>query len=631
MVPPPHAELALRLKAEERVRQREALLERASRLGHLGAWAIEPDLSVTWSTETLAILGYAEHERPRLEDAVAGLEPARRRELEEALNACMRAGTPFDIECRAWTVDRRRVWLRLIGEAERSAGGTVLRTVGAVQDITQKRDAADKLRELGARLTTTLESITDAFLTFDREWRFTYINGEAEKLLRRPRAGLIGKVVWAEFPASVGKVFHKEYERALAEGTTVKFEAWSDSLVGWFQVAAYPSSQGLAVYFRDVTEAHRMREALIEREERYRLLFQTSVDAILETSPDGGITAANPAACALYGRSEADLCIGGRASVIAPDDSRLGPLLEERQRAGKARGQLTMVRGDGSRFEAEVTSAQYERNGRVYTSVFVRDITKLLAHENEILTLNEELSQRVRQRTAELEAANAELRSFAHSLAHDLRSPIAVIETFGGALEESLVVTGSDADRHYVRRMRSAAHRMHEYVEALLSMAQVSQAKLVAAEVDLSAMAQSILSDLQEGDRGRRVETHVQPGLHTRGDRRLLRMLLENLLRNAWKFTGRRAVAEISFTAADQPGRELVYCVRDNGAGFDMKYADKLFHSFQRLHTESEFPGTGVGLANVARIIYRHGGRVWAEGTENVGAAFHVTLPGLRS
>lgn len=619
------AHVALR-EAEDRARQSQALLERASALGHLGAWAIRRDSRVAWSKETLAILGYQEQDSPRLEDAVALLDPNRRAELRSALGACMREGTPFDIECMARTVDRRSVWLRLIGEPDRDSNGHIVQTIGAVQDVTAKREAADRLQELGDRLTTTLESITDALFTVDRQWRFTYINGEAEKLFGRSRQQLIGKIVWSEFPSSAGTVFHDQYKRAIEESTTVKFEAWSQALGRQFQVAAYPSVQGLAVYFRDVTEAARTREALVESEERYRLLFHTSVDAVFETSPDGGITSANPAACALFGRSQADLCAGGRASVVAAEDVRVGQLLEERRRTGQTRGQLTMVRGDGSRFEAEVASAEYMRHGRLYTSVVVRDITQRLAHEQEILALNQMLSERVCQRTAELEAANAELRSFAHSVAHDLRSPIAAIDGFGGALEECLGPNVSPSARHYVGRMRAAARRMNEFVDALLSMAQVSQKQLVIEAVDLSSMASAVLSELREGDRTRRVNAYVQPGLSVRGDRRLLRMLLENLISNAWKFTSNRPVAEISFTATQQQGA-LLYCIRDNGAGFDMKYVDKLFGSFQRLHAESEFPGTGVGLANVARIVRRHGGRVWAEGVEDVGAAFYFTLP----
>ncbi|MDB5856957.1 MAG: multi-sensor signal transduction histidine kinase, partial [Ramlibacter sp.] len=313
--------------------------------------------------------------------------------------------------------------------------------------------------------------------------------------------------------------------------------------------------------------------------------------------------------------------------LIAIDDQRLLPLLEEKQRKGEASGQLTMIRGDGTRFEAEVTTARFETSeGQVHSSVLIRDITRRLAQEQEILALNQDLSERVRQRTAELLAANAELRGFAHSLAHDLRAPLAIIDGFSGRLEEDLRAAGAGRALRYLQRIRAAGRRMDEFIDALLSLANISQVKLQVLDVDLGAMAGVILGELQEREPERSVAWHVQPGLQARGDARLLRMALENLLGNAWKFTSQRAAAEIHFSSQPGADGETVFCVRDNGAGFDMAYADKLFGNFQRLHNESEFPGTGIGLANVSRIVARHGGRVWAEGREGSGAAFYFTL-----
>jgi PAS domain S-box-containing protein len=485
----------------------------------------------------------------------------------------------------------------------------------------------ERLQELTDRLTTTLESITDAFFTLDREWRFTYINREAERILGRSREHLLDRVVWTEFPQEIGKVFHHHYERALAEFTTVEFEEYSSVLGLWLQVAAYPSVQGLAVYFRDVTESRTMRQALVESEERYRLVFETSMDAILQVDAAGTVERANPAACAMFRMSAEQLLKARRTELVAADDKRWGPLLEEKERNGKACGQLTMVRGDGTRFEAEVTAARYATSeGSVHASVLLRDITQRLAQEQEILELNQDLSERVRQRTAELLVANGELKAFAHSLAHDLRAPVSVIDGFSARLEEYLLGEGAERELHYLQRIRAAGRRMDEYIEALLSLANISQARLQATDVDLSAMAAGILSELQEREPSRRVTSHVQAGMVARADARLLRMALQNLLGNAWKFTSHKTAAEIWCSAREGGDGETVFCIRDNGAGFDMAYADKLFGNFQRLHSESEFPGTGIGLANVSRIVARHGGRAWAEGREGRGAAFYFTL-----
>ncbi len=247
----------------------------------------------------------------------------------------------------------------------------------------------------------------------------------------------------------------------------------------------------------------------------------------------------------------------------------------------------------------------------------------ILVHRPSVSARPGELGSR---HAAQLEAANAQLKRFAHSLAHDLRAPLAVICGFSEMLDQSLDDQRPEQARHYVRRIRAAGKQLDDYLEALLSLARVSQASVHVAEVDLSAMARSVLADLQMREPGRVLAADVEEGLQAQGDPRLLRMLLENLLGNAWKFSGRRAVARIRFAVRAQPGRQPVYCVEDNGAGFDMRYAAKLFGDFQRLHSQSEFPGTGIGLANVHRIVERHGGRVWAESIEGAGAAFYFTL-----
>ena len=267
-----------------------------------------------------------------------------------------------------------------------------------------------------------------------------------------------------------------------------------------------------------------------------------------------------------------------------------------------------------------------DSDGVTYASVAIRDVGERLRHEAEILALNEGLAEKVRERTAELEVANSELRAFAHSLAHDLRSPIAAIRALAHVLEQRMEAA-AEKDRWYASRIGQAAQQLDDYVEALLSHARLSQVSLRSAHVDLSATAEAVLDDLRLREPDRAVTTEVQPGLRAVADPTLLRMVLQNLLENAWKFTGNRADAEIRFSGEREADGSTTFCVADNGAGFDMEYADKLFGAFQRLHTQAEFPGTGIGLANVQRIVARHGGRVWAKGQPGNGAAFCFTLP----
>ena len=246
--------------------------------------------------------------------------------------------------------------------------------------------------------------------------------------------------------------------------------------------------------------------------------------------------------------------------------------------------------------------------------------------EQDILQLNAGLEERVRQRTAQLEAANKELEAFSYSIAHDLRSPLSAVDGFSHLLDMTLKDAASEKSRHYLDRIRTGVRQMGELTDALLSLAQVSRAALRWEPVDLGSIAASVVERLRESDPKRLAVVQIAPDLQVQGDPRLLRLVLENLLGNAWKFSAKRERTEIAFTSEVSSGGERVFVVRDNGAGFDMAYAQKLFGTFQRLHSPSEFAGTGIGLANVQRIVAKHGGRVWAHGVPDQGAEFSFTL-----
>ena len=289
--------------------------------------------------------------------------------------------------------------------------------------------------------------------------------------------------------------------------------------------------------------------------------------------------------------------------------------------------ELEVVRRDGRVLYAYFSASPlYDDAGRVRGSlgVFV-DLTERKGAEAEVLRLNQDLERRVKERTAQLEAINKELEAFSYSVSHDLRAPLRSIRGFSEVLLERYSKQLDPTGQEFLRRACQSSQQMETLIEDLLKLSRVSRSDLQRQQVNLSHIADSVAADLKKSDPQRAVDFAIEPGLQTRGDERLLRVALDNLLRNAWKFTSKQPRAKIEVGSSKGPPQ--AFFVRDNGAGFDMNYSNRLFGVFQRLHTVSEFPGTGVGLATVQRIISRHGGRVWATGEVDHGATFYFTLP----
>jgi light-regulated signal transduction histidine kinase (bacteriophytochrome) len=240
--------------------------------------------------------------------------------------------------------------------------------------------------------------------------------------------------------------------------------------------------------------------------------------------------------------------------------------------------------------------------------------------------LNAELEERVRLRTAQLEAANAELEAFSYSIAHDLRSPLTSIDGFSHVLGELAAESIGDQGRHYLERIRAGVRQMSDLTDAMLSLARLSRVNLKWERVDLAAIARAVEANLRESSPERAATVEIPDQMHAQGDPRLLTQVIANLLGNAWKFSAGKPQTVIRIGSAPGDTGEPVYFVADQGAGFDMAHASRLFGAFQRLHAHSEFEGTGIGLALVQKIVSRHAGRIWAQARPGDGATFYFTL-----
>ncbi len=381
---------------------------------------------------------------------------------------------------------------------------------------------------------------------------------------------------------------------------------------------------------QQIVERTRAEKIAREGERRWRAFLDHAHMAVLTLDLAGMIEYVNPYLRELLGYPEEDLIGKNWIQVLLPAHYQTEGLHEtvfaELHTHGHFNGATRMQTRNGQqRLIAWSNSLLRDPDGRPIGSISIgSDMTDQRNAERALRSLNEELELRVEQRTSDLAAANSELDSFAYSISHDLRAPLRSIDGFSQALAEDCQHLLDAQAQDYLRRVRNATRRMGGMIDAMLQMSRQTRGALALGDVSLSAMADEVVEELKQRSPERRVRTTIAPGLVARADPRLLRILLDNLIGNAWKYSVDADVAEIGFQARDRGG-ETVYCVSDNGPGFDMARAGKLFHAFHRLHA-GEIEGHGIGLATAQRIIHRHGGRIWAEAAPGKGATFLFTL-----
>lgn len=509
-----------------------------------------------------------------------------------------------------------------------------------LHDITELKKAEGQLKESELRFRTLLDSLPNiAVQGYDPDGTVRYWNRANESVYGYSEAEAIGKdLVELIIPPEMRDEVRKAIRRGAESGEMPPAGELSLMRKDGSRVPVFSSHAVVRMAGRepemfcidiDFSELKRAAEIMRSASAYARTLIEASPDPLVTISPDGTITDVNEASVRVTGISREQL-IGTDFSAYFTEPAKAREGYLKVFSNGIVHDYPLAIRHvSGTVTDVLYNASVYRDQDGLVKGVFAaaRDVTDRNRAEEKIRKLNEQLENRVRERTAELERMNRELEGFCYAISHEFRAPLARLEGFGTMLMELAQDTGNERIIHSARRIVAAGTRLRTVIDALLAMNRLSRAEIQLQQLDLSEMVRQIVAEIFDGDPQWTARVMIAPEVTARGDRYMVEICLRNLLGNAVKYSSRESEAIVTFGQSVIDG-EQVYFVRDNGVGFDMEYAKNLFQPFCRLHNEEEFEGTGVGLATVQRIIERHNGRIWAEAVPGSGATFFFTLGG---
>ncbi len=617
--------------------------EAASAQIPLGFWACECDHAcshscmgrvIHWSEGIYRILGLDPATTPDMTIFLDRLHPDDRPRYLQAWEGAM-----ADPERASLAIDYRIVRpdggvraCRSGVRFHRALDGRPSRILGTVQDLSERHALEASLRSKDELLRALFETEGLIVAILDETGRVVRTNPAVEAVSGYAERELRGRPVWETLlPRSQEGYCQNQLARVLTEGISYIRSEWNtrggeQRRIAWSAGAVgREGARYILCIGTDVTDVEQTEDRLAEAENRYSKLIDLSFDIDL-IACDGLVVSINQAGARLLGGEPEEFIDRPILDLLAenhraPVEQQLRDVIESWQPAPLVEREL--IRRDGSVLPVEVAAIPVIYHGRHAIHAVSRDISHRKQIEQELEGHRRELEHRVEQRTAELETLNRELEAFSYSVSHDLRRPLRKINTFGRSLLEDYDGCLEEGAGYYLNGICSGTEEMADLIDDLLELSRIGQHDLRREPVDLSRLADGIVAELRATEPERAVMVKVGDGVVVEGDRRLLAMLLRNLLENAWKYTGRTVSPAVEIGVELQAGEKVCF-VRDNGVGFAPEFAEQLFLPFRRFH--SEFEGTGVGLSTVRRIVERHGGRVWAEGRPGQGATFFFTL-----